>query len=459
MLEFHPYADIFPLLEGAAFEELVADVRAHGLREPIVVHEGKILDGRNRWRAGCAAGRLDDAKGAWFSRDVLNDGFREFGSEAGEADPLAFVISKNLHRRHLTESQRAMVAARLATLRPGRPPAPGPSPPGGGEQETPPIGGISAERAGEIIGVGERSIERAKRVLRDGVGDLVRAVERGEVKVSAAAAIATLAPVEQEAALVTVGSPEFAAEMRRLKARATDEKKARRETREAELGSRQRALPQARFGVILADPEWRFEVRSRDTGLDRAADNHYPTSASDVIMARPVAAIAADDAVLFLWATVPMLPDALAVMKAWGFAYKSHFAWVKGTFGTGYWNRNRHELLLVGSRGNVPAPAMGTQWDSVIEAHGGVHSQKPEQAYELIEAYFPTLPKIELNARAARVGWAAWGLEAPQESAEPVAPPSSGADAPPSPHEGEKGGAAAAVLITDHRSLFPGAAA
>lgn len=190
------------------------------------------------------------------------------------------------------------------------------------------------------------------------------------------------------------------------------DKKERRADRERDLAARQTALPDKRYGVIYADPEWRFEVYSRDTGMDRAADNHYPTSSTDAICARPVADIAADDCVLFLWATVPMLPDAMRVMDAWGFNYKSHSIWAKDRIGTGYWFRNQHELLLVGTRGQIPAPAMGTQIPSVVSAPVGKHSEKPEQFYELIERYFPTLPKIELNARQTRPGWDAWGYEA-----------------------------------------------
>lgn len=201
--------------------------------------------------------------------------------------------------------------------------------------------------------------------------------------------------------------------LRMERAAKTAEKKARRQQRVLALSVKIAALPDRRYGVILADPEWRFEPFSRETGMDRAADNHYPTSPLEVIKQRDVASIAADDCVLFLWATVPMLPQALEVMAAWRFAYKSSFVWVKDRIGTGYWNRNKHELLLVGTRGKVPAPAMGTQWPSVIEAPVGAHSAKPEKALEMIEAYFPTLPKIELNRRGApRVGWDAWGNEA-----------------------------------------------
>lgn len=199
------------------------------------------------------------------------------------------------------------------------------------------------------------------------------------------------------------------------------DKKQRRAEREAELAARQQAFPQQKFGVILADPEWRFEPWSRDTGMDRAADNHYPTSCLEVIMARPVETIAAPDCVLFLWATVPMLPHALIVMAAWGFDYKSHAVWAKDRIGTGYWFRNKHELLLVGTRGNIPAPAPGTQWESFLDAPVGRHSAKPEQFLDLIEDYFPSLPKIELNRRGpARPGWVAWGNQAEAPIGEPA---------------------------------------
>jgi N6-adenosine-specific RNA methylase IME4 len=192
------------------------------------------------------------------------------------------------------------------------------------------------------------------------------------------------------------------------------EKRERRARLEAELGAKQRALPGKRYGVILADPPWRFEPYSRITGMDRAAENHYPTSALDDIKALDVRSIAAPDCVLFLWATAPMLPQAIEVMAAWGFAYKTCVAWGKDRIGTGYWFRNKHELLLLGTRGHVPAPAPGTQWPSLIEAPVGRHSEKPAVFFKVIESYFPTLPKIELHARgeAPRLHWDHWGPEA-----------------------------------------------
>lgn len=200
------------------------------------------------------------------------------------------------------------------------------------------------------------------------------------------------------------------------RAERTQAKKQRRKEREVELAEKIEALPDREFGILLADPEWLYETWSEE-GMDRAAANHYPVSPTDEIMMRDVPSICADDCVLFLWATVPMLPAALAVMKAWDFNYVSHFVWIKDRTGTGYWNRNKHELLLIGTRGDVVAPAPGTQYDSVIKAPRGKHSAKPDEVYEIIEHYFPNVSKIELNARRARDGWARWGQEAPAEDA------------------------------------------
>lgn len=193
------------------------------------------------------------------------------------------------------------------------------------------------------------------------------------------------------------------------------EKKAKRQEREQELAENIRALPGKRYGVIYADPEWKFEVYSLESGLDRAADNHYPTSNLDAICARDVAAIAADDCALFLWVTTPMLANGafLHVLKAWGFEGKSCIVWAKNKAGTGYWARDKAEHLIIATRGNVPCPAMGDQCESLIFAPVGAHSAKPECFAEIIEIYFPNVPKIELNRRGPpRPGWDAWGAEA-----------------------------------------------
>lgn len=189
------------------------------------------------------------------------------------------------------------------------------------------------------------------------------------------------------------------------------EKKARRQEREQELARNIRDLPSKRYGVIYADPEWKFETYS-ENGLDRAADNHYPTSTLEEICARDVASIAAEDCVLFLWVTGPMLGSFHKVLEAWGFEYKARFVWDKEIPGNGYWVIDDAEELVIATRGNVPCPAMGDQFRALQSVRKTGHSAKPERFAEIIESYFPHLPKIELNRRGPpRPGWDAWGNE------------------------------------------------
>lgn len=445
-LAFHPFANLFPLIEGREFDELCADIAAHGLREKIVIHEGMILDGRNRYRAAVKVGLFPEDvywKGSVHFTRFQHQAGGQFSEQTIKDGPLAYVLSLNLHRRHLSESQRAMIASKLATLKVGRPS----EWQGDGKSSNLSIlSDVKQDDAAAMLNVSRSSVQTAGRVRDHGAPELVEAVERGEVKVSAAAELAKLPVSEQLEILRGADSRAFARVARERRAEKTGSQKSTREAREADLASRQRALPNKRYGVILADPEWRFEPFSRETGMEKAADNHYPTSPLEAIKARGVEAIAADDAVLFLWATAPMLPQALEVMAAWGFSYKSHVIWRKAeagaggrsapgklVLGTGYWFRNGHELLLVGTRGNVPAPAMGSQFGSMLDAAPRRHSEKPEIFHELIEVYFPNLRRIELNARQARAGWDAWGLEAP------AAVGSEGARAPAGPERDEEG--------------------
>jgi N6-adenosine-specific RNA methylase IME4 len=115
--------------------------------------------------------------------------------------------------------------------------------------------------------------------------------------------------------------------------------------------------------------------------------------------------------VLFLWATNPLLPEALKVMRAWGFTYKTNMAWVKDKArGKGWWLKSKHELLLIGVRKETPQPAIRPP--SAFEAdRGPVHSRKPEKTYDIIEAMYPGSTKIELFSRNERAGWRMWGNE------------------------------------------------
>jgi N6-adenosine-specific RNA methylase IME4 len=373
-MELHPLCHLFPPMSQEQFAGLVENIRGSFQREPIVVFEGKILDGRHRYRACVEIG--------------IEPKFSTF--EGTPQDAIEYIIATNMTRRHLDESQRAMVAAKLANMKSGRQAKTGPNGPL-----------VSNSQAADRLNVGRSSVTRAKRVLSGGSEELIKAVEGGEIPVSVGFKIAEMSH-DLQREIVADPRPDQAI------------KKAARKDRERELADKTITASLAAntklYNVIYADPPWHFEVYSEETGMDRSADNHYPTMSIDEI--KELTVPAADDAVLYLWATVPMLPEALAVMSAWGFTYKSHIAWVKDKIGTGYWTRNKHELLLIGTRGKIPAPMMGTQPPSAMAVDLLAHSEKPPIFAMMIEHLFPTVPKLEMFCRSARPGWDVMGNEA-----------------------------------------------
>ena len=165
------------------------------------------------------------------------------------------------------------------------------------------------------------------------------------------------------------------------------------------------------YNVLYADPPWKFKTYS-EKGKDRSADNHYPTMDLEDIMNLDVGDASMDDCVLFMWTTVPMLRQAFEVLEAWGFEYKSSWAWQKENNITGYWALNNHEILLIGTKGNIPAPLPGTQPLSCQTLpNESEHSAKPEIYRDIIEQMYPDLPKLEMFARGEYDGWDTWGNE------------------------------------------------
>jgi len=169
-----------------------------------------------------------------------------------------------------------------------------------------------------------------------------------------------------------------------------------------------------KFSVILADPPWHYEFSATS---QRKIENHYPTMTIQELQQLPVYDISNKDSVLFMWATSPKLADAIDLLRDWGFDYKTCMVWVKEKIGMGYYARQRHELLLIGTRGSIPPPVVKDRPDSVISANRTRHSQKPPEFYSIIEKMYPDMKKIELFARNNRHGWSSWGNEVESKKA------------------------------------------
>lgn len=195
---WHEYANLFPMLGANEQDALRADIQAHGVREPIIQFEGRILDGRNRYMA---------------ARDLgLDFPVAEFDGDQAEA--LAYVLSTNLHRRHLTESQRAAVAAKLANMKPG---GTGANQHQSKEANLPSDPGqVSLAQAADMLNVSRRSVVDAKRVIDHGAPGLMEAIEKGDAAVSAAAAVATL-PEHEQAETVAAGAQAIKAKAKEIR--------------------------------------------------------------------------------------------------------------------------------------------------------------------------------------------------------------------------------------------------
>lgn len=164
-------------------------------------------------------------------------------------------------------------------------------------------------------------------------------------------------------------------------------------------------MPRGQFDIIYADPPWRYKW----SGMNSKIEKHYPTMDLQDIKSLQIPSAA--DSVLYLWTPPAILGNALEVMEAWGFRYRSHAVWDKEIMGLGVWWRNQHELLLVGRKGTFPVPPPSQRLRSVFREKRTVHSKKPHSVYEMIEHMYPGMRYLELFARNRRRGWRSWGNE------------------------------------------------
>ena len=160
------------------------------------------------------------------------------------------------------------------------------------------------------------------------------------------------------------------------------------------------------YDVIYADPPWQYNF-SKVT--NDSIEAHYPTMELKDICSLNIPS--SKNSVLYLWATAPKLPDALKVMEAWGYTYKSCSIWDKIRPAIGYWWLGRHELLLVGTKGKFSPPKSHQRVGSVFTEKRGRHSHKPDQIRDYITSWTTGLNRLELFAREKHIGWHSWGNE------------------------------------------------
>ena len=377
IMAFHPAADAFPMLDKGRYAQLRDDIRAHGQRVSIVVCEGRILDGRNRYKA-C----------------------RELGIEprieAYDGEPWAFVWSLNGTRRDLVDEQRYLIWKFCHEQ---------------GEA-------WQAEQQRIADEANRKRSEAAKEQPRTDTGfdkkqvvqQSVGAPDKNKTQQSKAVTSKTNSGAVARGDKLAKERPDLAAQVRLGEIRPAE---AHRLMKKDEVAQKAAALPEGRFTVLYADPPWSYnDGRTGDRMTATGALDHYPTMPLADLKALDVPSLAADNAVLFLWATSPLLEDAFDLCNAWGFRYKAHFVWFKLKHNLGHYNSVRHELLLICTKGSC-TPEHVTLFNSVQIIERTTHSAKPEKFRSIIETLYPSARKVELFHRgAAPQGWTTWGNEA-----------------------------------------------
>jgi N6-adenosine-specific RNA methylase IME4 len=384
----HPLAELLPPMSEADYLALRESIRCNGQREPITLHrDGRIIDGRHRARA-CAELGIEPV-------------CRIF--EGADSEILAFVLDLNLKRRHLDESQRAMIAAKLANLGEGRP------------SLTASIEAVSQANAATMFNVSRSAVQRAAKVYEGAIPDIVAAVEEGRLAVSLAAHAADLPASRQRSITENLGNGRSPATLVLAATRMERVAAIERASVLQPLSALGRTFP-----VIYADPPWRQTAWS-EGGQLKAPEMHYPTMPLADICALPVQErVAARDCVLFMWALPNMLPPAFDVVRAWGFNADTATSavWVKPHIACGKRFRGQHEPIICATRGSMPPPPdlhSSVFYGPPAEPRFG---SKPNVVRDWIKAAYPAAGRIELFARTPSPDWVSWGYEAVNEAAE-----------------------------------------
>jgi N6-adenosine-specific RNA methylase IME4 len=387
-----------PPLRPDELSQLEQNILREGCKSPLAVWNGTLIDGHNRFEICTKHSlpfRIEEIDFPNFDAAIIWIEENQLGRRNLTTDQFAYFIGKKYERLKNTHGGHA-----------------GPRNSSGQNDHL-----KTSERIAAEHGTSEKAVRRAGEfahnvdAIADAIGDQIRTEILGSGAFTRAdvADIAKAIPEAKQEGL-SFDSPKealaWAKQHRAEKALASREE---RLDKLAEISKGNIALDTSqRYPVIYADPPWRYENPPMG-GSNRSIENHYPTMSLEELRDLPVSDLAMDDAVLYMWATAPKLAECIDILRAWGFEYRTVAIWDKEVIGMGYHFRNQHELLLVGKRGSIPPPAAGTQPSSVYREKRGDHSAKPHFYYEMIEAAYPQLPKIELFCRSPRAGWSVWG--------------------------------------------------
>lgn len=347
--------------------QLIESIRKHGIIEPLVIkQDGTIISGHRRWQTAMNLEeiteipyRIESFKNELDEQEALIEYNRYrvkvYSQIMNEAEKLVEIETKRAKERMSLGGQGVEMFPHLKNPK-----------------------GKTRDIIGQKIGVGSgRQFDKANKIWQEAkqgneeAKKLVNKIDKNEMSINKA--------------YLTIKQQEKRSEI--------------------EENLTPQPLPEGHYNVIYADPPWRYDFVESE---NRSIENQYPSMNLEDI--KNIKIPTTDNAVLFLWATAPKLPEALEVMNAWGFKYKTNAVWDKKIIGMGYWFRGQHELLLVGTKGKFSPPKVDMRESSVYSEKRTEHSKKPLYYYEFIEKSFPNCQYIEIFSRKKfSEKWSVWG--------------------------------------------------
>lgn len=387
--------------------QLELSLVAEGCRDPLVLWGNTLIDGHNRYEI-CTQYNIP-----------FNKVQKDFSSHEEAKN---WIINNQLGRRNITSEQRDYLIGRLYKEQKKEHGGDRKSEESRG-QNVPLIG--TAERIAEQFKISEKTVKRAEKfvdavdTLAGNCGEEVKQkILNRSIDISKED-VQTLAkkPVQEQKAIIQQIETGEAESFRKATASVTREVQRQKVNT---IAAKNKPIDGSigKFNIILADPAWPYNSRCShsETRFGGGVHGQYPVMTIEEICALKVKDISADDAILFLWCTWPHLDNALKVIEAWGFEYKTcAFDWMKLNpngeglfFGTGYYTKSNTEYCLLATKGESMKPAVDTESMAIL-APIREHSRKPEESYIRIEKMYPTLKKVELFARSQHPGWSVWG--------------------------------------------------
>jgi len=369
------FQNLIPPLTDEEFAQLEKNILRDGIRDALITWHGILIDGHNRYRIAQKYGLTYRTVEKQFTD--RNDAER-------------WIILNQFGRRNLSAYDRSILALKLKPIIAEKAKEQQIRKPESVLQKSAKQKPIDTrQELAKVAGVSHDTIAKVEKIQAKATPEIKSAIKSGEMSINQAYQTVKREEKKQE---VQKRIDEYA---------------------EVQTGVIDIEKPDKKYNIVYADPPWQYwESGNKNQSL------HYTTMTVDEICNLPIKNIIADDCILFLWVTYPILKEAFKVIESWGFEYSTAgFVWVKKNkisdspfVGCGSWTRANSELCLIATKGKIQR--LDASVSQIIEAPVEEHSKKPDIARELIEKLVGKLPRVELFCRHPADGWDVWGNEA-----------------------------------------------